>query len=144
MKRIVFYVILPLIVAAASLWNLVKFRLDNLLDPSVPELTTLTWYGAFLLIAVAVILAIRLRNARAWLRRTALVLALIVIAAAGFAPRLVDGHIADQVQAEQQVEGADVEMEFQSAYLDRSDDIDSRTDPKKPYTREEARAFLEV
>ena len=143
MKRIVFYIVLPLIVAAASIWNLVKFRLDNLLDPSIPELTTLSWYGAFLFVAVAVILAIRLRLARPWIRRVALVLALVVIVAAGFAPRLVDAYISQQQQAVQQAEGADVEMEFQSAYLDRSDDIDARTDAHKPYTGEEALAFLE-
>jgi hypothetical protein len=138
MRRILLAVILPLIVAGASLWNVVEFRLSNLLRPAWPEAVTLSLYGAVALIVVFLLLALTAarRGARlGWLR---VVVAIVVMAAAGFLPRAVDLRVADVQRTKSQEEGADFEMEFQSDYLDRSDDLEARIAAKKKYGAEEA------
>jgi hypothetical protein len=137
MRRIFFHVVLPLLIGVASLANIVVYRLDNLLRPSWPDLTTASFYAAAAVIVILTAFAIwRLRG---WL----LALSMVLVIAAGFAPRIVDFFAVSQQQAKDQAEGADVEMEFQSAYLDRSDDVDERIAAKKPYTPEEALDFLD-
>jgi hypothetical protein len=137
MRRALVYILLPLIAAAGSIANLVAFRLENLMDPGLSDLTTAVWYAAFAAIVVLALLAMFRRNV--WL----LVLSLIMIIAAGFAPRIVDVYEETTKAAVEQAEGADVEMEFQSAYLDRSDDVEARITAKNPYTAAEALEFLE-
>src|SRR5664279_4069608 len=137
MRRIFFHVVLPLLIGVTSLANIVIYRLDNLLRPSWPDLTTAFFYAAA---AVVVILtAVAIWRLRGWL----LALSMVLVIAAGFAPRVVDFFAVSQQQAKDQAEGADVEMEFQSAYLDRSDDVDERIAAKKAYTPEEALDFLD-
>jgi len=137
MRRILIHVVLPLVVAVTSLANIVVFRLDNLLRPSWPTITTASIYAAAGVIVLFAILAV-LRH-----RRWTLITALVVIVAAGFAPRVVDFFAVSEQEAQDQAEGADVEMEFQSAYLDRSDDVDQRIATKTPYTADETLDFLE-
>ncbi len=57
MNRFLLFVVLPVLAAAASAWNLVSFRLSNLLDPAIPDATTIAWYGAFAVSAVALVFA---------------------------------------------------------------------------------------
>ena len=136
MRRALF-ILLPLIAAAGSIYNLVDFRLNNLMDPAPSDLTSAVWYAALAAIVVLAPLAMVRRNV--WL----LALSLIVIIAAGFAPRIADVYVETTKAAEEQVEGADVEMEFQDANLERTEDVEARIAAKNPYTPLEALEFLE-
>ncbi len=143
MNRVVVYFLLPFVVAVASAINLVFFWLNDLLRPSWPLALTLAFWGAIAAIlifsGVAFGAVSRTKRVRRWL----LVISLVVIVAAGFAPQVVDFFVEGQQQAEEQAAGADAEMQFQSDYLDRSDDVDDRIANKKPYTPDEALAFLD-
>ena len=136
MRRALF-ILLPLIAAAAGVFNLVDFSLNNLMDPAPSDLTSAVWYAAFAVIVVFAVLPMVWRNV--WL----LVLSLLIVVAAGFSPRFADVYVETTKAAEEQVEGADVEMEFQSAYLERSDDVETRIAAKTLYTPAEALEFLE-
>jgi hypothetical protein len=140
MNRVLLYVVIPLVAAAASALNLVRFWLDNLMRPSWPALLSLVWWSAFVVIVAALILAVRSMEHG---RRAFLAIALVVIVAAGFAPRIVELVLSGQQQARDQAEGADIEMEFQSAYLDRSEDVQSRIAAHRTYTAEEALDLLD-
>jgi hypothetical protein len=137
MRRNLLYVFLPLIVAVLSGANMIVFRLDNLLKPSWPAITMYGFYAGIAAVVVFAAMAIFIR--RWWI----LVPALVLVAVAGFLPRAADFYAQSQQQAAEQVAGADAEMQFQSDYLDRSDDVDDRIGSKKPYTAEEALAFLD-
>jgi type II secretory pathway pseudopilin PulG len=143
MNRIVVYFLLPFVVAAASAINIVAFWLSNLLRPSWPmAVTTSIWASAVaILVFAGVAFGAASRTKR--VRRSLLALSLVVIVAAGFVPRAVDFYDQAQLQAQEQMAGADAEMEFQSAYLDRSDDVDQRIADKQPFTPDEALEFLD-
>jgi hypothetical protein len=143
MRRILLAVILPLLVAAASLWNLADFWLSDRLHPAWPVTLIYAFYGAIALIAVFLLFAFTAARAGARLGFLRVLVALVVIAVVGFAPRFVSLRIADAEQAQREPTGADAEMRFQSAYLDRSDDLDARIAAKRPFTAEEALAFLQ-
>ena len=136
-RRIVLTVLVTLAVAGLSLWNLVSFRLENLMRPSWPEMTTAAWYAAFAVILLAA--AIALWSRRWWV----LVPALAVVLAAGFLPRVADVFAIAEEEAVEQIAGADFEMEFQAALIERMDDISARRDASEPWTAEEGYAFLE-
>jgi hypothetical protein len=143
MRRAIVYFVLPLIVAAASLYNLVAYRLQNLVRPSWPAEVTNAFYAAAGVIVVFTALAMLTAKRGKGLRRTVLAVSIVVVALAGFAPRVADVLVSSAEQAQQQAEGADAEMEFQSAYLDRSDDVEQRIEGKLPYTPDEALDLLE-
>ena len=137
MRRNLPYVALPLIFAALSIANMIMFRLNNLLKPSWPDITMYGFYAG--IAGVIVFTAAELLMRRWWI----LVPALVLVVVAGFLPRVADFYAQSQQQAAEQVAGADAEMQFQSDYLDRSDDVDDRIANKKPYTADEALAFLD-
>ena len=137
MRRIFFHVVLPLLVGVASIANIVVYRLDNLLRPSWPDLTTASFYAGSA--AVVILTAFAIWRLRGWM----LALSMVLVIAAGFAPRIVDFFAVSQQQAEEQAEGADLEMQFQSALQDRMDDVEDRIATKKPYTADETLDFLE-
>lgn len=135
--RVVLTVLVTLAVAAASLWNLVSFRLENLADPAWPKATTLAWYGAFAVVLATAAMAL-------WSRRWwSLVPALALVLAAGFLPRAADMLAVQEEEAVEQAEGADAEMQFQAVLLARMDDIEARREARNPWTAEEAYMFLE-
>ena len=86
MDRIVPYVVVPLVAAAASLLNLVHFGLVNMFRPAWPLAVTLAWYAAFVLIVAGVVVAFREVEKG---RRGVLIAALAVVLAAGFLPRVM-------------------------------------------------------
>lgn len=137
MRRGLLYVALPLVLALLSFGNMIAFRMQNLLKPSWPDITTYGFYAGSAAIVILTVVAILLR--RWWI----LVPALVLIVAAGFLPRAADFYAQSQQQAADQAAGADAEMQFQSDYLDRSDDVDDRIANKKPFTADEALAFLD-
>ena len=143
MKRILAYVVLPLVAAAAGLANVVWFRLENLLRESWAPLLDFAWYGsigAIVILAVVAMLAVRWRPL---VRRSTLGVAVALMLAVGFVPRALDFALQMSATASDQAAGADLEMQFQSDLLDRTDDVDQRTASKMPYTGAEALDFLE-
>lgn len=143
MARILLAIVLPLLVAAASLWNLAEFWLNDLVRPAWPPALVVAFSVAIGLIAVFLLVAFGAARTGARFRILRVVVALVVIVAAGFMPRVVGMRIADSEQAQREQEGANAEMRFQSAYLDRSDDLDQRIAAKRPYTAEEALDLLD-
>lgn len=144
MKRVIVYVVVPLLVALASLANIVSFRLENLLRPVWTDTVTLAFaVGAVLVIAFAVLAALSARLSRPVARRLAFVIALLLAIAAGFIPRVVDMREQMTAKAETQASDADLEMQFQSDLLDRSGDVQDRIDARNPYAPADALAFLE-
>jgi hypothetical protein len=136
--RIVPYIVLPLVAAAASLLNLVHFGLEEIMRPVWPGLTRIAWYSAFVLILAAVVVAFRQMETG---RRGILIAALVVIVAAGFLPRIVDPWAVAGEVAVDQAEGTPFELAFQMEHLAWSDDIATRTEGNRPWTADEGFAF---
>jgi type II secretory pathway pseudopilin PulG len=142
MNRVVVYFLLPFVVAAASVINVVAFWISNLLREDMAPLVKASMTGAIVVILVAAGVAFTLVGRSKLVRRSLLALALVVMVAAGFAPRVLEFFDQQQRQAQMQAENADVEMQFQSDYLDRSDDLDDRIAQKQPFTPDESLEFL--
>lgn len=140
MNRVLPFIVLPLVAAAASILNLVDFWLGDLMRPSWPQEIVWTWRVSLVIIVAAAILAMRGMTKG---RILPLVLWLAVIVGAGFAPRVVDLVLAGQEQAREQAEGAQAEMEFQSSLLDMSDDIDARIAANDTMSAEEGMTLLD-
>jgi type II secretory pathway pseudopilin PulG len=130
-------------VAAASIGNVVFFWLSNLLREDLAPIVKLSMTAAIVVILVAAGVAFSVVGRSKLVRRSVLAVALIVMIAVGFVPRVLDLLDTQQRQAEQQTANADAEMQFQSAYLDRSDDIDDRVAQKQPFTPQETLEFLD-
>lgn len=144
MKRTLLYSLLALLVAVASLANIVSFRLENLLRPNfTPTLTAAVIGSVVVVLVLAVVAALAARLARALTRRVALVLALLLIVAAGFVPRAVDLREQMAASAATQADNADVEMQFQGSLMDRTDDVEDRIAAGTPYSPADALALLE-
>jgi hypothetical protein len=154
-RRPLLIVLLTLAVAAASLWNLVSFRLEHLLGPSWPELTLGAWYAAFAVILVAA--AAAMWSKRWW----TLLPGLAVVLAAGFLPRFADDYAGSEAAMGQGAAPAAQEQEAASlpppepaeetgpprpapaglaAY---AEEIAARREARDPWNAEEAYAFLE-
>ena len=140
MNRITFYLVLPALIGAASIVNVLAFTVNRFFSGSGLIVIDVVGLVAVLVVLGAFAVAIRGMRAGRWLR---LIAALIVIVAAGFAPRLVEAYVNEQQRLADQVVGADVEMQFQSALLTRGEDIDKRAAAGTPYPPAEAMAFLE-
>ena len=143
MIRILIFIVVPLIAAAAGVWSLIDFWLGGIMRPGWPVQVSAAWFAAFAFILVGAVLAISPAWKGTRWRVVRLVAGLVIIAAAAVAPWYIGLTIADQAEALQQANGADAEMEFQSSYLDESEDIDARTTSKQVFTGDEALAFLE-
>ena len=136
-RRALLVTLFTLAVAAASLWNLVSLKLENLLRPSWPEMTTLAWYAAFAVILAAA--AVAMWSRRWWI----LVPALAVVVAAGFLPRVVDVTVLAEEAAVEVSEDTAAEMAFQEQHLEWSDAVATRGEEGTPWTAEEGLAFLD-
>jgi hypothetical protein len=141
--RVAIYFALPFLVAVASILNVIQLWLSNLLREDWPPLVKLSMTVAIVVILAAAGLAFSVVGRTKVVRRSVLAVALAVMVVAGFVPRGLDFLDKQQRQVQQQSDNADAEMQFQSAYLDRSDDVDERIADKRPYTADEAMAFLE-
>jgi type II secretory pathway pseudopilin PulG len=143
MNRVVVYFVLPFVVAAASVINVIVFWISNLLREDWAPIVKLSMVASIVVILVAAGAAFSVVGRGKAMRRTVLAIALVVMAAVGFVPRLLDFLDQQQRQGEQQAANADAEMQFQSDFLDRSDEVDDRIAQKRPFTTDEALAFLE-
>ena len=144
MKRIVFYIVVPLLLAVASLGNLFALQLETMMLPSWSSTLRLTWYGsAALVVVLAILAALTMSITRALVRRVAFALLLILVAAAGFIPRAVRVEEQMSATATQQASDADLEMQFQGDLLDRTDDVQNHIDQKSAFAPADALALLE-
>jgi hypothetical protein len=143
MNRVVVYFLLPFLVAAASIINVIVFWIGNLLREDLAPIVKLSMTGAIVVILLAAGVAFSVVGRSKVVRRSVLAVALVVMAVAGFVPRGLDFLDMQQRQLEVQSANADAEMEFQSAYLDRIDDIDDRIAQKHAFTPQEALDFLD-
>lgn len=160
MDRIVPYVVVPLVAAAASLINLVHFGLVNMFRPAWPPPTTLAWYAAFVIIVVGVVIAFREVERG---RRGVLIAALAVILAAGFLPRIVDPLVtppmetvaveppaaepapAAEPETAPEAEPTPVPPALPSIFppSDWGTDIAARAESSRPYDAEQGLEFLD-
>jgi hypothetical protein len=144
MRRVLLYVVVPLLLALASLGNLFALQLETMMQPSWSPTLRLAWNGsAVLVVVLAILAALTMRVARPLVRRLAFFLLLILIIAAGFIPRAVRMHEQMAAAAEQQASAADAEMQFQSDLLDKTDEVQDHIDQKTPLPPADALAFLE-
>jgi type II secretory pathway pseudopilin PulG len=143
MNRVIIYVVLPIVVAAASIYNVAEFWLSNLLREDFAPVVKASRPGAVAVIVIAALGIFFASRGTRLVRRLVLVLGLVIIVVAGFVPRGLDFLDRQQRTVEQQSASADAEMQFQSDYLDRSDELDDRIAGKRPFTAEEALAFLD-
>ena len=139
--RIFPYVVLPLVAATFSLLNLVHFALENLMRPSWPSLTSFAWYAAFAVIVASVVLAFRQMEEG---RRNLLVLALALVVAGGFLPRIADAFaVVEEQPAAEQAEVEVIESAFEISLREWREDVAARAAEGRPWTAEEGFAFLE-
>lgn len=144
MKRLILYSVVSLLVALASLANIVSLRLENLLRPVwTPTLNFAFGLAAALVIVLATLAVLSARIPRPVARRLAFIAALVLVVAAGFIPRVVDMREQMAAKATQQANDADLEMTFQSDLLDRTDDVEDRISAHNPYAPVDALALLE-
>jgi len=142
-RRGVLAIVLPVLVAAVGLANIADYWLQNLLREDWPAEVRTAFQVATVAVIVLAAIAVWLGRAR-WRGHAVLAGVVMVLAiAVSFAPRGTDFVVGAQRTVERQAAGADAEMQFQSDYLDRSDDVDDRIDAKKPYTADEALDFLD-
>ncbi|WP_128967183.1 hypothetical protein [Bradyrhizobium guangdongense] len=137
---------LQIVVAFASAFNVIRFRLDNLLLEGAAELDHLT-LAALVTIAVltAAVLALCWRVPAATTRGTTLALVLVALTAlSGFVPQTVQKerrtaeHVASQAQAERR------EQTFAREMQGWADDIDKRIAGPHPLEPDQAWAFLDA
>jgi phosphate/sulfate permease len=133
--RHLLFIVLPFAVAAASAWNVIAFRLERLMDPRLPESVSIAMILALIAIGLLMALAISGRKAG---RRFLLAASLAAIAVAGFAPRALHAYLEQKAVLEEQAVGAEAEMQWQAALLDRNDDLDQRVDDKRPFSAAQA------
>jgi len=144
MKRILVYVVVPLLLALGSLANLGALQLETMMQPSWSSTLRLAWNAsAMLVIVLAVLAAFSGRIVRTLVRRLVFLVALVLVVVAGFVPRAV--RMAEQMSAAavQQAADADLEMQFQGDLLDRTDEVQAHIDQKTPLAVADALTLLE-
>ena len=132
---------LLLIAGAASAFNIIWLRLEHLMDPR--------WHGdsqlQIALIAIAVVtiaglvLTFKLAAPKPWVFAAT---ALIVVA--GFVPRAIDAYDESQARAAQRVTDLAYEAKLLADLAERKQDIEARIAARRPYTPDEAEAFIEL
>jgi hypothetical protein len=137
---------LQLLAAAVSLLGLASFYGGHLLDAAIPRATTIALQASFLLIVALTIIAIRVL---AWNRADladdliiAAVAAMVVTAAAGYVPRLVDENARLEAQRENMAEYRRLEQEFLAAFAQRKQEIETRRREHRPLTGDDALQLL--
>jgi len=134
---------LLLIAGAASAFNIIIIwlRLEHLMDPR--------WHGdsqlqiALIVIAVVTIaglvLIFKLAAPKPWVFAAT---ALVVVA--GFVPRAIDAYDESQARAAQTVADLAYEAKLLADLAERKQDIEARIAARRPYTPDEAEAFIEL
>jgi hypothetical protein len=137
--------VLQLLVAFASLINIVGFRLDNLLRNGPVDLDRLTLAAlAAVVILTSEVLILCRRKAVLTPWRVAIAVPLVLLTAlSGFVPRSVDAYAR---AAEQAARDADQQQRYQAVareLRERADDVEQRASQARPFNPEQAWAFLD-
>ena len=130
---------LVLAAAAASAFNVIALRLENLLDPRWPS------HGNLVAIALVAIGALTIGGVVLALKRATVVLPLAAIAliiAAGFVPRMFHATAQREAQAAQAAATRALETKVLAEIEMRRRDLEARIAAHRPYEPEEAREFL--
>ena len=143
MKRLLIQVAIPCLAAVASAGNIVLFWLDTMMRETWSPVQNLAEHGAEAAVVVFTFTAIFAARLHPRPRRLIFAVSIVLVLAAGFVPRAVDLALQTSAAASDQAAGADLELQFQSDLLDRSDDVDQRIAAKKPYSATQALDFLE-
>jgi hypothetical protein len=137
--------ILQLLVVSASLFNVICFRLDNLLLERVAELDRLTLATLAVTAALtAAVLVLCWRGTVLSLPRAGLAVLLVVLTAlSGFVPGIIESHIRAAEHVARKAEQQDRDQAFARELLQWTTDIDRRVAAAHPLEPEQAWAFLD-
>jgi hypothetical protein len=137
--------ILQLLAVWASLFNVICFRLDNLLLERAAELDRLTL--ATLAVAAALTAAVLVlcwRGTVLSLPRAGLAVLLVVLTAlSGFVPGIIESHIRAAEHVARKAEQQDRDQAFARELLQWTTDIDRRVAAAHPLEPEQAWALLD-
>ena len=147
MRRII--VILQLVIASASVFNVVKFRLDNLLAEDASELDRLALaaLAAIALLTLAVVVLSRRKTSAAapGAGFSAVLIALTAMTAlTGFAHQAVYSHARAEAQAARDAERLQQRQAAARELLKWREDIDRRATEMRSFAPEQAYEFLDV
>jgi hypothetical protein len=132
---------LLLVAAAASAFNIFWLRLEHLMDPRWELDSQLL----IVLIAIAVVtiagmvLTFKLAVPTPWV-----LAATVLVVVAGFVPRAIDAYDESQARAAQAVADRAFEAKLLADLEARKADNEARIAARRPYTPEEAEAFIEI
>jgi hypothetical protein len=129
------------IAAAASIFNVILFQLENLLRPmsSAVNSTMLGAIGVILILTIgAIVLVWRVKNSTVWA-----VVAISLVLVTGLAPRVLDAVEREEAQTIREEEDRRVELKLKSEIEMRKRDVEERIAAQRPYSPAEALGFIE-
>ena len=125
-----------LVAAAASIWNVISFKLEHLWAPS-SHLMDFTLLGSiveiFILVIGALVLVWRGKNSARWL-----VFATVLTLTVGFAPRILDATENRIALSMRLVDDRQIESKLLSDIEARKQDVEARIAAKRPYSPAES------
>ncbi|MCP3469488.1 hypothetical protein NLM33_03990 [Bradyrhizobium sp. CCGUVB1N3] len=137
--------LLQLLVASASVFNVIRFRLDNLLIERAAELDRLTLAGlAVTAVSTTAVLALCWRVTALTLPRAGLSLVLIgVTALSGVMPGIIESRVRAVEHATRIAEQQQRDDAFARELIQWTADVDRRAAAAQPLEPEQAWAFLD-
>ena len=138
-----FLAILLLIVAVVSGGSVVLLKIGNMMTPGAgpSDGLTLTALGLIVMLSVSgLVMAFKVQPAAStwWL-----IAAGVLVAVTAFVPQVVDWNWKAERSAERAAENRKYIANFLADLDARKQDIDARVEARRPYTPEEAKAFVE-
>ncbi len=136
---------LQTLVAAASAFNVVSFRLQELMTPQSAELDRLAAaaLAAIVLLCFGMIVIWRYAGALRGLSAGVAVAILLLTAVSGFAPRMVWAHREAMVETERLAEDRRSSEAFASELREWTDQINANAATHRPLSAEQAWAFVD-
>lgn len=131
---------LLLVAAVASAFNIVWLRLEHLMDPrwQLDSQLLIALIAIAVVTVTGLVLTFKLAAPKPWVFAAT---ALIVVA--GLVPRAIDAYDKSQARAEQAVADRVFEAKLLSEIETRKQDVEARIAARRPYTPDEAEAFIE-
>lgn len=140
MKKFCILALLTLVAAGLSVFNIVDFRLANLMRSLHPA-TDIATYVSLAVILAASVAAIMMARHPARMSWFGAVLALMI--SAGFAPRVVDNHLRSMAAQRAQDERRDIEAKFLALLEAFRKEISVRIAERRPFSGRDAQALIE-
>lgn len=137
------FLALQLLVAAASAFNAVSFRLQELMAPQSAELDPLAAGALAAIVLLCVGMVVIWRYAGALRGLSAGVAILLLTAVSGFAPRMVWTHRQAMVETERLAEDRRSNEAFASELREWTDQINANAATHRPLSAEQAWAFVD-